>query len=121
METLANRNWGILLSLLVTSGILSVYEIVLGLQEMEGGVDLHRAWAVVFSLLVAVWAKRDASARRSAEAFDFAFYVIILWPLVLPYYLAKTRGIEGVVSFFGFVTVYSAPFFLGLMAYSYYS
>lgn len=121
MEKRASRNWGILLALLVTSAILSVYEITLGLQESEGGANLHRTWALVFSLLVAMWAKSDATARRSTQAFDFAFYVFVIWPVVLPYYLAKTRGIEGVFSFIGFVAVYAAPFFLGLAAFAYLS
>jgi len=43
------------------------------------------------------------------------------FPLALPYYLVRTRGIEGIVYFIGFAALYFAPFLFGLVAYVYWT
>jgi hypothetical protein len=51
---------------------------------------------------------RDSNARNSYPD----FLIFLIWPLLLPIHLVKSRGIEGLVLFVGFVGVYVAPYFV---------
>jgi hypothetical protein len=121
MNTAMKTNFGVLLLLALASLLLSSYEIVLGIRGTAGGESLHRAWAIVFGGLVAIWARADALARRTGQPFDFGFYVMFLWPVVLPYHMVRTRGIKGFIGFLGLGALYLAPFLLGFVAFAYLS
>jgi hypothetical protein len=77
------------------------------------------AWAFVFSLLVAVWATKEPRQAEFSAPFEFGAFLYFAWPVVLPYYLTKTRGLEGIVLFLGFLALYFMPFLSGLVAYVY--
>jgi hypothetical protein len=74
------------------------------------GVEAERlslAWAIIFSLLVAMWI--DADSRGNSKVYrpyDFGFLMYLVWPLYLPYYLIRTRGTWGVAWLIGFVALY---------------
>lgn len=100
---------------------MSVVEVRLNLVEQEISETLQVLWAFFFALLVAMWCTKDPRRHEFEPPFEFAAFVYFFWPLVLPYYLYTTRGIEGIVTFIGFIGIYSAPFLLGLIAYVYYA
>ena len=49
---------------------------------------------VVLITLAARWLGTDSRKRKSAKVWDSGFFLLIAWPIVVPYYLAKTRGIR---------------------------
>ncbi len=72
-----------------------------------------------FAIIVALWARNDVRARGESKPFEYAFFVFLLWPVVLPYHLIKNRGIDGLVMFIGFLAIFELPHFLAWMAWGY--
>ncbi|MGH8444009.1 MAG: hypothetical protein ACREVL_02025 [Solimonas sp.] len=108
-----------LLFILGFSLMLSLYEAILGARAASIGDGLQGAWAVAFAVLVALWARADAPTRPVSRPFDFGFLFLLFWPVALPWYLVRTRGMEGLVLFAGFFALYFAPFVSGLLTYFY--
>ena len=103
--------------------VLSAVNAVLGAVVTIRGVRLSEStemlWYFVFSLLVAVWLKNDIAEQGSETDRQYPHYVIFLfWPLLLPYHLTRSRGIEGVVLFLGFVALYTAPGLVQFIAWA---
>lgn len=93
---------------------------MLVLSDVQVGESLSSLWVLAFALLVALWAREDAGEKQIHRTLDFPAYFFLAWPLVLPYYLTRTRGVEGLVLFCGFVVLHFAPFLSGLVAYAYF-
>lgn len=51
----------------------------------------------VFRLMLGYWVMVDARAQRYRPSFDFGAFLFFAWPLVLPYYLYRTRGPRGLL------------------------
>jgi hypothetical protein len=47
---------------------------------------------VVLLTLTARWLGDDRKNRGITKVWDSGFFLLIAWPVVVPYYLAKTRG-----------------------------
>lgn len=106
-----------LISIIGLSIALSIYSTILAINEVQAGEPLSSLWVLVFALLVALWAREDAGEKQIYRPLDFPAYFFLAWPLALPYYLARTRGIEGLILFCGFVVLHFSPFLSGLVAY----
>ncbi|MEH6542493.1 MAG: hypothetical protein V7721_01000 [Porticoccaceae bacterium] len=76
-------------------------------------------WGILFVIVTIVWAMADSETNEFDKPFDFGFLMYIFWPIALPYYLISTRGIEGIVLFFGFISIWLGPWLAGLVAYTY--
>lgn len=111
----------ILYTLLILSLGFSCVQIIFGLKEQYVSPSTDYLWMLVFALLVAGWTLKEPKHKDFDAPFEFGAFVYFVWPLVLPYYLWKTRGSEGGVLFFGFVGLYYLPFLSGLMAYVFYT
>lgn len=46
---------------------------------------------------------KEPQHREFDAPFEFGAFMYFAWPIVLPYYLVKTQGVEGLVLFMGFV------------------
>ncbi|WNO09149.1 hypothetical protein [Teredinibacter sp. KSP-S5-2] len=101
--------------------LFSILQVKFGLQEMDVSPQTDALWMFIFALLVAVWATKEPKQKEFSAPFEFGAFLYFVWPIVLPYYLVKTRGLEGVVLFFGFVALYYIPFISGLLAYVFYT
>lgn len=87
--------------------VLALYEV----RETTPSGSTEVLWSFVFAILVTWWAKVDTKGRASPVQREIpSFLMFILWPIILPYHLVKSRGSEGVVLFFGFLTLYLAPY-----------
>jgi hypothetical protein len=49
---------------------------------------------VVLFCLMAGWLDRDSIEKRVGRVWDAGFFLWIAWPIIIPYYLIKTRGIK---------------------------
>ena len=116
-----NIHTKIILVLFVLATVYSFVQIILNINGMEASTSSETIWALIFATLVAMWANKEPLHKSFDAPFEFSAFVFFLWPLVLPYYLFKTRGSEGLVLFAGFVALYLAPFLCGLTAYVYLS
>lgn len=52
-------------------------------------------WNFSFALLLAVWVRSDRGSRQYAVPFEYDAFVFFAWPLMVPYYLYRTRGKKG--------------------------
>lgn len=77
-------------------------------------------WILIFAVLVALWAKNDAAARNEQKPFEYSYFVFLLWPVVLPYHLVKSRGIEGLLLFLGFLAIHELPSVVAITTWAYF-
>jgi len=77
-------------------------------------------WNFIFAILVASWAVKDS--QKSGEiVLDWGMTFYILWPISALIWLQKTRGIDGLVMYFGIWCIYLLPWIMGLVTYTYYT
>ena len=107
--------------LLIMSFSLCVLEFLLNLQGEEISASTDTTWAVIFFITTIFWAYYDADRDDFEKPFDFGFFIYVFWYIALPWYLIKTRGLEGILVFIGFITIWLAPWLSGLIAYVYFT
>ncbi len=106
-----------LIAIAICMGIL---EVLLNLQEKEVSRSTQNIWGFIFVLLSILWAYYDAEREDFERPFDFGFLVYVFWPIAFPWYLFKTRGAEGILMLFGFISIWLGPWLAGLIAYVYF-
>ena len=74
-------------------------------------------YAFGFLWIIGWWLHRDSSRTGVPMAFDMGLFLYVAWPLVLPYYLIKSRGAKGLLVISGFVAVYIGATLTGLILY----
>src|ERR671916_777770 len=99
----------------VASPASLLYLFVIGAQ-MIGGVYLagEREPPQSFSMLSALgfvwvvgwWLRNDSRERGVGWVLDMGLFLYIAWPLIMPYYLIKTRGAKGLLAILTFVAAY---------------
>ena len=70
-----------------------------------------------FLWIIGWWLVTDSRKRSFRWAFDMGLFLYIAWPLVMPYYLLKTRGAKGLLVILGFISVSVAALVAGVMFY----
>jgi hypothetical protein len=60
---------------------------------------------VVLFVSVAYWLKEDSKKANLTPVQDMNFFLLLLWPIVLPYHLWKTRRRTGLLIILGAVAV----------------
>ena len=64
-----------------------------------------RLW---LGLAVVFWVTRDVRTTQFRPPFEYDFFMLLAWPVLLPHYLVKTRGRAGITL--------SVWFYLSLLA-----
>lgn len=67
--------------------------------------------------LVGWWLLRDSRHRDIAWIYDIGFFLSVAWPLILPYYLLKTRRAKGLLLILAFAGTYIAAMGVGMAFY----
>lgn len=67
--------------------------------------------------IVGWWLLTDSRKRGVAWVYDIGFFLSIAWPLIMPYYLLKTRGAKGLLLIFAFIGTYIAASAVGVAFY----
>ena len=68
-----------------------------------------------FLWAVGWWLRTDSRKRGVAAVYDLGFFLYIAWPVVMPYYLVKTRGAKGLLVMLGFVATYFGDAIVGMI------
>ena len=90
------------------------YGLYLGRQmEMPPAYTLLH-WAAQL-WIIGWWLLSDSRKHRVAWVYDLGFFLCIAWPLVMPYYLVKTRGAKGLLAILGFVAAYIGAAVAGII------
>ena len=107
----------IALLIIAFSCLFSVQQFYMGLNETESLDSIYNLWLFVFVILIAYWCDKDSVGKN--WPFEFSFFVYLFWPVALPYYLFKTRGVDGLIMFIGFTALYVTPNIMWLIGYQY--
>jgi|SRR6266850_5858893 len=88
--------------------------IYLGAQiDLPPGVTL--LYWLGFLWAVGWWLRTDSRKRGVASVYDLGFFLYLAWPVVMPYYLLKTRGAKGLLVMLGFVAAYVGAAIIGIV------
>ena len=49
---------------------------------------------VVFICLIGCWFDVDSREKKTLRVWDMGFFLYLAWPVIVPYYLLKTRGLK---------------------------
>lgn len=71
--------------------------------EMPGSSG-HIQYAGLY-FLMAYWLYRDDQEKWMWRVWDMGFFLWIAWPVIIPYYLIKTRGIKRASLIFLFLAI----------------
>ena len=74
-------------------------------------------YVVGFLWIIGWWLLSDSRKRGVRWVFDMGLFLYIAWPLILPVYLVKTRGVKGLLVILGFIGVYLGALVAGVMLY----
>src|SRR5947207_218276 len=61
------------------------------------------------------WLRTDSRRRGALSVYDLGFFLYLAWPIVMPYYLIKTRGAKGLLVILGFVAAYVGAAIIGMV------
>lgn len=61
------------------------------------------------------WLRTDSRRRGVLSVYDLGLILYLAWPIVMPYYLVKTRGAKGLLVILGFVVAYVGATLLGAL------
>jgi hypothetical protein len=53
-----------------------------------------RLWEFAVALVIPYWLDTDTRCTKLMRVYDREFSFFVAWPVVLPYYLIKTRGLR---------------------------
>src|ERR1041384_670634 len=70
---------------------------------------------VGFLWVMGWWLRTDSRKCAVASVYDMGFFLYIAWPVVMPYYLLKTRGTKGLLFILAFIGTLVGGVILGLV------
>jgi hypothetical protein len=90
------------------------YGAYLGAQlEFPGVVTFLFAIGLLWA--VGWWLRTDSRRRGVLSVYDLGFFLYLAWPIVMPYYLIKTRGAKGLLVMLAFVVAYVGAALIGMV------
>ena len=60
-------------------------------------LETGRLDTLVFNSILALWVRADRRSRMFSVPFEFDAFLFFSWPLLLPWYLYRTRGGRGLL------------------------
>ena len=76
---------------------------------LDGPARSHQLlWYVAWWWTLTLWVVMDARERHLPLAFDQGLFVYLAWPVYIPVYLVRSRGVMGLVWLGAFVGIYVA-------------
>src|SRR5438309_354548 len=101
-------------SVFVTTVAASTVAVIYGLMGVQPSPlpALFLAFAPLISVIF--WVQSDARFHRLATIQDLGFFVYLLWPVLVPWYVIKTRGTRAWTLALLLLGAVVAPLILGL-------
>lgn len=70
---------------------------------------------VLFIWVIGWWVLADSRKRGAELTYDTGLFLVIAWPIFMPYYLLKTRGAKGLLIILTFIAVYFGAAIIGII------
>lgn len=81
--------------------------------QIPESVDLIFAVGILWAL--GWWLRADSRRRGVLSIYDPGFFLFLAWPVVMTYYLVKTRGAKGLLVILGFVAAFVGASIIGVV------
>lgn len=65
--------------------------------------------------IIGWWLRTDSRKYGIVWVYDLGFFLCIAWPMIMPYYLVKTRGAKGLLVILGFIGAVAGATILGII------
>ena len=78
--------------------------------------ETNALWQIMFRTILALWVRADRLTRCLKMPFEFDAFVLFLWPVVVPYYFYKTRGLRGSLIALGVYALVLVPLVIAAIA-----
>jgi len=101
------------LFLIITQFMIGVY-LAIGREQPPIFALLY---FFAFLWIIGWWLRDDAKRREIRWIYDSGFLLYVAWPLVMPYYLLKSRGGKGLIVVLAFIGIYIGAAVLGMIVY----
>ena len=99
---------------------LTIVQTVSGFY-LAGSIEPPPSFAFLYTFgffwVIGWWLLQDSRKRSVGWVLDMGLFLYIAWPLIMPYYLLKTRGVKGVLAILVFIGVYLMAALFGLALY----
>lgn len=99
---------------------VTIVQIVSGFY-LADGIDPPPLFSLLYALgllwVMGWWLLKDNGKRGVEWVVDLGLFLYIAWPLIMPYYLLKTRGARGIFLILVFVGVYVISAMAGVGLY----
>jgi hypothetical protein len=113
-----NRRRWLIISFIGISMISALLEGLFYWRGMPSAPASSTGASVLSVILIALWIDADSKVRpHVARCFDYGFLVTMFWLPYLPYYLWRTRGAVGLLTYAGFLGLLSMGFLVQLLIY----
>jgi hypothetical protein len=84
--------------------------------EVPGGSSV--LWYIALFCLICYWLEMYSRERRVMRVWDMGFFMSFAWPIILSYYVVKTRGIKrSLLALFLFVMVSASAYRIAIVLY----
>jgi hypothetical protein len=90
------------------------YGLYLGRQTEAPPAYTLLHWAAQL-WIIGWWLRSDSDKRGVAWVYDIGFFLCIAWPIVMSYYLVKTRGAKGLLIILAFIGAYFGAVIAGVI------
>lgn len=92
------------------TALLWFYIFALASLSILSTCDANRTTAdliaqLAFPLVLSIWVLADAHKRGRKLCYDYGTFVFFAWPVIVPVYLFKTRGIRALITFVCFAGI----------------
>lgn len=95
--------------LILLTVIFACFGGVLGANHVRVPREFSSLESLAQQLFVALWVYLDRQGRCLNLAYEFEAFVFFAWPIVLPYYLVKSRGARGLLLVVVFFVLLGLP------------
>ena len=111
------QHWIVVVLLMISAGycVVSGFAVSRG-KEVSTSIDV--LWNVAFAALVALWARNDDRFPITRSKGDSSYLLIFaFWPIVLLNHAVRSRGVDGLVLYLGFLGIFFAPFLVQMVVF----
>lgn len=92
--------------------ILAVHAVMPPLGQSQG------LWSIAFGLILTWWVYTDRGRQKVRVPFEFEYFVLFAWPIVVPYYLYRRLGGRGLLFGLGVWGLYIVPYLISAFVYA---
>ena len=76
---------------------------------------------LMFLWIIGWWLQRDSRKYNFNWVLDLGLFLYVAWPIIMPYYLLRTRGLKGFIPILVFSGIYLGAALIGVTFYVFFS